>query len=248
MFATSMRSPLNAYDLPPRWVPWPLRTENYRAALDNPVPLLGSMWRSSLIAVAVALGQVITCPMAGYAFARLKFPGRNLILLTLMSSMMVPVQVTVVPLYLLMNELGLLNRPLSLILPGFTAAFGVFLMRQFFITIPEEILEAGRVDGAGPWRTYRLIALPLAKGPMAALGIIAFLTSWNAYFLPSILLRDIDSGTMPQALVLLLGPYRTGNVAMIMAATTIAILPALAVFLVAQKWIVESLTHTGVKG
>ena len=84
--------------------------------------------------------------------------------------MMVPVQVTVVPLYLLMNELGLLDRPVSLILPGLTAAFGVFLMRQFFITIPEEILDAARVDGAGPWRTYRLIALPLAKGPMAALG------------------------------------------------------------------------------
>jgi multiple sugar transport system permease protein len=248
MLATSMRSPLTAYDLPPRWVPWPLRSENYRAAVNNPVPLLRTMFNSSVIAIAVGLGQVITCPMAGYAFARIRFPGRDAILLTLLSSMMVPVQVTVVPLFLLMRRFDLIDHPLSLILPGLTGAFGIFLMRQFFLTVPEEILEAARVDGAGPWRVYRLIALPLARGPMAALGIITFLTSWNAYFLPSIFLNSVDKATMPMALVLMLGPYRTGNVAMIMAATGVAILPALIVFLIAQRWIVESLTHTGVKG
>lgn len=243
-----MRSQLTAYDLPPRWVPFPVRAENYDDAISGPVPLLRTMLNSAVIAIAVALGQVVTCPMAGYAFARLRFRGRNAVLVTLLASLMVPVQVTVVPLFLLMRHFDLIDHPLSLILPGLTGAFGVFLMRQFFLTLPEELLEAGRVDGAGPWTVYRAIALPLAKPALAALGVIAFLTSWNSYYLPSIFLNSVDHATMPLGLVLMLGPYKTGNVAMIMAATTIAIVPALVVFLFAQRWIVESLTQTGLKG
>lgn len=248
MLATSMRPSTRAYDLPPHWLPFPIRGENYNDALTGPVPLLRTMLNSAIIAISVTVAQIITCPMAGYAFARLRFPGRDKLLVMLLASLMVPIQVTIIPLFLLMRNLGLIDNPLSLILPLVTAAFGVFLMRQFFLGLPEEILEAARIDGAGPWTTYRLIALPLAKPGLSALGTITFLTTWNAYFAPSIFLNSIEHATMPLALVLMLGPYKTGSVAMIMAATTIAILPAFLVYLAAQRWIVESLTSSGVKG
>lgn len=248
MFSTSMRPAKEAYDLPPTWLPFPLQSENYVNAVTGPVPLLQNMLNSAVIAITVTLAQIVLCPMAGYAFARLRFPARNVLLITLLASLMVPVQVTIIPLFILMRNLGLINNPLSLILPALTGAFGVFLMRQFFLGLPEEILEAARIDGAGPFTVYRLVALPLAKPGLSALGVITFLATWNAYFAPSIFLNSIGTATMPLALVLMLGPYKTGDVAMIMAATTIAILPAFLVYLVAQRWIVESLTSSGVKG
>jgi multiple sugar transport system permease protein len=248
MFSTSMLPSTEAYDLPPKWIPFPFMADNYVNAISGPVPLLQNMWNSAVIAISVTLAQIVLCPLAGYAFARLRFPGRNAFLIVLLSALMVPVQVTVIPLFILMRNLNLINNPLSLILPALTGAFGVFLMRQFFLTLPEEIFEAARLDGAKPFTVYRLIALPLVKPGLSALGVITFLATWNAYFAPSIFLNSIDTATMPLALVLMLGPYKTGDVAMIMAATTIAILPAFVVYLVAQRWIVESLTSTGVKG
>jgi multiple sugar transport system permease protein len=248
MLATSMRPATQAFDLPPSWIPWPIRPDNYEAAVTGPVPLLKNMFNSAVIAIAIALGQIITCPLAGYAFARLRFPGRNVLFVVLLTSLMVPIHVIIIPMFVLMRNLGLVNSPLSLILPGITGAFGVFLMRQFFLTLPQELLEAGRIDGAGTFTNYRAIALPLAKPALTALGIIAFLGSWNAYFVPLIFLNNIDTTTMPIALVLMLGPNRSGNVAEIMAATTIAIIPALIVFIVAQRWIVESMTRSGLKG
>lgn len=248
MVSTSMLSPTTAYGLPPHWSPFPMSSQNYVAAVSGPVPLLHNMLISSVIAFSVGIGQVITCPMAGYAFARLNFRFKGPIFTLLISSLMVPVQVTVIPLFLLLRDFHLLNTIWSLILPSLTGAFGVFMMRQFFLNIPEEIVEAAKIDGAGAWRTYRLIALPLVKPGLASLGVISFLLSWNAYFLPSIFLNNIENSTMPLALVFMLGPYKTGNVAIMMAATSIAIAPAFIVYLLAQRWIVESLTSTGVKG
>ena len=248
MFATSMQSPTTAYRLPPSWVPLPLTSTNYEAALDNPVPLMRTMINSAVVATVVALVNIITAPMAGFAFAKLRFPFRMPLFLLLMVSLMVPIQVTIIPLFVLLSELGFIDTLVSLILPVMTSAFGIFMMRQFFLSLPDEILEAAKIDGASIWTTYRVIALPLAKPSMAALGVIIFLLSWNAYFMPLIFISSLDQSTMPLALVVMLGPYGTGNVAMIMAATTIAIVPALLVFLVAQRWIVESLTRTGVKG
>jgi multiple sugar transport system permease protein len=248
MFATSMRTAIQAFDLPPQWIPWPLRADNYEAALSGPVPLLRNMFNSAVIAIAVALGQLITSPLAGYAFARLRFPGRNALFLLLLTGLMIPAQVTIIPLFIMMSNIGFVDDPRSLILPGLTGAFGVFLMRQFFLTLPQELIDAARIDGAGAFTTYRTIALPLAKPALTALGTIVFLGSWNAYFAPLIFLNSIEKATMPLALVVMLGPNRSGNVALIMAATTIAILPALILFLLAQRWIVESMTRSGLKG
>ena len=122
-------------------------------------------------------------------------------MLVLLASLMVPIHVTIIPLFIMMKNVGLVNNPLSLILPGLTGAFGVFLMRQFFLTLPQELLDAARIDGAGAFTTYRAVALPLAKPAVTALGIIVFLASWNAYFAPLIFLSNIDTTTMPIALV-----------------------------------------------
>lgn len=248
MFSTSLQPPARAYDLPPHWLPNAFEIGNYTEAITGPVPLLRTMLNSAVIAIAVSIGMIITAPMAGYAFARLKFKGSGFLFVSLLASLMVPIQVTIIPLFLIMKWLGLINNPLSLILPGITGALGVFLMRQFFLSIPEEIIEAARLDGAGPLTTYRMVALPLATNGVSTLGVITFLTSWNAYFAPSIFLSSMDTATMPLGLVLMLGPYGAGNLSAVMAATTIAIAPALAVFLVAQRWIIESLTQSGVKG
>jgi multiple sugar transport system permease protein len=248
MFATSMQSATTAYQLPPVWLPFPLTSTNYEAAVSGPIPLLQTMLNSAIVATVVALVNVVTAPMAGFAFAKLRFPFRMPLFLLLMVALMVPIQVTIIPLFVLLRNMGLIDTLISLILPVMTGAFGVFMMRQFFLSLPDEILEAARIDGASVWTTYRSIALPLAKPAMAALGVIMFLLSWNAYFMPLIFISSLERSTLPLALVLMLGPFGSGNVAMIMAATTIAILPALVVFLLAQRWIVESLTRTGVKG
>lgn len=248
MFITALKPASEAYNLPPNWIPLNFEWGNFLTAINGPLPLLTNMFNSLFIAVLTTLGLLITAPMAGYAFARLEFPGRNLMFVALLASLMVPIQVTIIPLFLIMRNLGLVNSPWSLILPSVTWALGVFLMRQFFLTLPREILEAAKIDGAGPWTTYRLIALPLVKNGLSALGVIAFLNSWNAYFAPSIFLNNQDTATLPLALVLMRGPFSTGQVNIIMAATALAVIPALIVFLVAQRWIIASMTQSGVKG
>jgi multiple sugar transport system permease protein len=248
MFSTSLRAPTSAYDLPPHWLPTQFRFGNYVDAVTGPVPILRNMLNSAVIAIATSLGMVVTAPIAGYAFARLRFPGRNVLFVSLLASLMVPIQVTIIPLFLIMRNLGLVNNPLSLILPGLTGALGVFLMRQFFLGVPEEMLEAARLDGAGPFQAYRLVALPLARNGVSTLGVITFLASWNSYFAPSIFLNNVETATLPLGLVLMLGPYGAGNLSAVMAATTIAIAPALLAFLLAQRWLIDSLTQSGVKG
>ncbi len=248
MFSTSMRLPGQAFDLPPKWLPFPIRTLNYDTAINGVVPLLHSMLNSAFVAITVSIAQIILCPLAGYAFARLKFWGSNALFVMLLAGLMVPLQVTIIPLFIVMKNLNLLDSLWSLILPSLTSAFGVFLMRQFFLGLPQEILDASKIDGASAFTTYRLVALPLAKPGLTTLGVITLLASWNSYFMPLIFLKDLDHSTMPLALVAMLGPYGSGNVAAVMAATTIAIFPALVVFLIAQRWIIASLTSTGVKG
>lgn len=251
MVVTALKSPEHLFDVPPNWIPLEFEWDNFSKAVNGPLPLLLNMFNSAFIAIVGTLGILITAPMAGYAFARLQFRGQNTIFLGLLASMMVPVQVTIIPLFLIMRNLGVINTPWSLILPALTWAFGVFLMRQFFLTVPKEILEAARIDGAGPWTTYRLVALPLVKNGLSALGVIAFLNNpylWNAYFAPSIFLNSQDTATLPLALVLMQGPFSTGQMNVVMAATTLAVIPALIVFLVAQRWIIASLTQSAVKG
>ena len=248
MFSTSLRPVSESFKLPPQWLPTQFRFENYIAPFESSVPFVGLFLNSMRITLAVTFGQLVSCSLAGYAFARLRFPGRDLLFLLLLASLMVPGQVTIIPIFLLMRDLGLIDNPLAIILPGLISAFGVFLMRQFFKQMPQELFDAARVDGAGHVRSFAQIALPLAGPAMATLAIITFNATWNAYFLPLIFLNSWHKMTLPQGIALLTGYMGAGNPSVVMAAVTMAILPVLFVFIGAQRWIIEALTRSGIKG
>ena len=248
MFSTSLRPTSESFQLPPQWLPTQFRIENYIAPFESSVPFVELFINSMRITVAVTLGQLVTCSLAGYAFARLRFPGREFLFLLLLASLMVPGQVTIIPIFLLMRDLGLIDNPLAIILPGLISAFGVFLMRQFFKQMPQELFDAARVDGAGHIRSFAQIALPLAGPALATLGIITFNATWNAYFLPLIFLNSWHKMTLPQGIALLTGYMGSGNPSVVMAAVTMAILPVLFVFIAAQRWIIEALTRSGITG
>lgn len=248
MFSTSLRPTNESFTLPPQWLPTQFRFENYLAPFESNVPFQNFFLNSLKITLAVTFGQLVTCSTAGYAFARLRFPGRNILFIVLLASLMVPSQVTIIPIFLTMRSLGLIDTHLAVILPGLVSAFGVFLMRQFFKQMPQELFDAAKVDGAGYIRTFVQIALPLAGPGLATLGIITFNAVWNSYFLPLIFLNSWDNMTLPQGIALLTGYMGSGNPSVVMAAVTMAILPVLIVFLIAQRWIIEALTRSGLKG
>jgi multiple sugar transport system permease protein len=247
MFSTSLRPSADSYKLPPAWIPTQFRIENYAAVFKSSVPFWVLAFNTLKITLAVTIGQLILCSMAGFAFARLRFPGRNFLFVLLLASLMVPQQVTVIPIFLLMRTLKLMNNPLAIILPGLISAFGVFLMRQFFLSLPQELLDAAKIDGAGPWGSFWRIALPLSTPAMAALGIITFNSTWNAYFYPLIFLNTWEKMTLPQGVALLQSYMQSGNPSVIMAAVMMALLPVLIAFIFAQRWIVEAFARTGLK-
>lgn len=247
MFSTSLRPSADSYKLPPAWIPTQFRIENYGAVFKSSVPFWAIGFNTLKITLAVTLGQLVLCSMAGFAFARLRFPGRNIFFIILLASLMVPQQVTVIPIFLLMRNLGLMNNPLAVILPGLVSAFGVFLMRQFFLSLPQELFDAAKIDGAGPWSSFWRIALPLSTPAMAALGIITFNSTWNAYFYPLIFLNTWEQMTLPQGIALLQTYMQSGNPSVIMAAVMMALLPVLIAFIFAQRWIVEAFARTGLK-
>jgi multiple sugar transport system permease protein len=246
MFSTSLRPSSDSYKLPPAWLPTQFRIENYGVVFES-VPFFAWGLNTLVITLSVTLGTLVLCSMAGFAFARLRFPGRNLFFIILLASLMVPQQVTVIPIFLLMRNLGLMNNPLAVILPGLVSAFGVFLMRQFFLSLPQELFDAAKIDGAGPWSSFWRIALPLSAPPLAALGIITFNSTWNAYFYPLIFLSSWEKMTLPQGIALLQTYMESGNPSVIMAAVMMALLPVLIAFIFAQRWIAEAFARTGLK-
>ena len=249
MFSTSLRPIADSLKLPPAWLPTEFRVENYGAVFESSVPFTQLFVNSMRITLSVTVGQLVTCSLAGYAFARPALPRpRHSLQLLLLASLMVPQLVTIIPIFLSMRTLGLIDDPLAIILPGLTSAFGVFLMRQFFKTLPQELLDAARVDGAGQVRVFLQIAVPLSGASVATLGIITFNSVWNSFYLPYIFLKSWDNFTLPQGIALLTGYMGSGNASVVMAAVTMALLPVLVVFLIAQRWIIEALTRTGIKG
>lgn len=248
MFSTSLRPIQESFKLPPAWFPTEFRWETYTAVFDSSVPVVQFALNSVKVTFFVTLGQLLTCSMAGYAFARLKFPFRNTLFVLLLASLMVPGQVTIIPVFIIMRNLGLVDSHLSIILPFLTSAFGVFLMRQFFLTLPQELIDAAKIDGSGPWTTFIRIALPLAGPSLAALTIITFNNTWNNYFYPLIFLNTWEKMTLPLGITALRGYLASNSASVIMAAVTLAILPVLLVFLFAQRWFIAGITRTGIKG
>jgi len=246
MFSTSFGSVETAFSLPPRWIPNLSNIRAYQQLLKS-IPFFRYMWNSFKIASLITVGQLVTCSTAAYAFARLHFRGRNFLFFLLLSSMMVPIQVTVVPLFILMRRIHLYDTHASLILPVLISAFGVFLLRQFFLTIPRELEDAARIDGASHFTIYSRIILPLSGPALSALAILTFLYFWNELFRPLIFLSSLDNFTIPVGLVMLRGQYDVGSPTRLMAAVALAVIPVLIVFIFAQRYIIEGVTLTGLK-
>lgn len=234
------------YRLPPVFDPGGLTLDNFPEVAEQ-VPYYRFALNSVIVATTITAAQLLVCATAGYAFARLRFRGRSALFGLVIGSLMIPIQVTIVPLFLVMSQLRLTNTLWALILPGIFSAFGIFLMRQHFMTLPRELEEAATIDGAGPYRTFLQVVLPLSGPSLATLGIICFTYWWNDLLLPLVMISNPESQTLPVGLVLLAGRFSTGSLGTIAAGITMAIIPVLIVFIAAQRYIVQSIASSGLK-
>lgn len=200
------------------------------------------VWNSALVTGLCAAGQMITAAMAGYVFAKMEFRGKGLLFGLVLATMMVPMQVTIVPVFLLIRGMGLADTLLALIIPALPTAFGTFLMRQYFLGLPHELGEAAALDGAGPFRTFFSVFAPLAAPGLAIVGILAFNYHWNEFFRPLIMLISEQNFTLPLGLVTLQGNLGTGSVATVLAGVVLSMIPALVVFVIGNKPLREGLT------
>lgn len=248
MISTAFQPGQNAFSLPPKWIPLEFTLDNFTRVLSSDVPFLRFIFNSFVVAGTVTIGQLITCSMAGFAFAKLRFHGSNVIFVLLLAGLMVPIQVTIIPVYIIMRQFGLIDTLWALILPFVTNVFGVFLLRQFFTSMPDDLINAARIDGASIWRTFYQIALPLARPMLVALAIITFTNTWNNFFLPLIFINSWENMTLPLGLQSLSNVYGGGNVGAIMAGVSLGVIPVLIIFLLAQRQIIEGMMAGSVKG
>jgi len=247
MVLSSLKDLSQVFIVPPKWIPDPFVWSNYKDSLTA-LPFGRAYLNSFYINVIVVVSQLVTCSMAAYAFAKISFPFREPLFILFLATMMVPGQVTIIPLYLIMKNIGWLDTHLAIIVPSaLLNAFGVFLLRQFFRGIPKEMEEAAIVDGANRWTIYARIMLPLIKPALSALGIFTFLGMWNNFFNPLIFLSSTDKFTVPMMLNLYRGMYST-DWTLMMAGASIALIPVLIVYIIGQKYIIEGVTLSGIKG
>jgi multiple sugar transport system permease protein len=204
-------------------------------------------FNSTVVAVAVTAGNLLFCSMLGYALAMLDFKGKKALFGVVMGTLMIPGVVTFVPLFVLVANIGLIDSLPGLILPFLAAPFGVFLMRQFFLGLPRDLLDAGRVDGAGELRIFRQIFLPLAGPALSTLGILTFLGSWNNFLWPLVVAQQEKTYTLPVALALYSTGQNSTQYGLLLAGATVVVLPVLLVFLIFQRRVIEGIATTGIK-
>ena len=245
-FSTSLRPSRESFSLPPQWLPTAWDINNYRAVLDS-LPFFAFVFNSFKVAGAITLIQLVTCSTAAFAFSRLNFRGRDGLFYVFLAALMVPQYVTIIPIFVIIRNLQLLDSHLALILPSAFSAFGIFLLRQFFLTIPRDLEDAARIDGAGFFEIYWRVMLPLVAPALVTLTIFSFNFHWNEYFRPLIFLTTWEQMTLPLGLTVLRGYLGTGNTAAVMAGVTMAIAPVLTVFLLFQRYLIEGITLTGLK-
>ena len=246
MVAASVMRPGEASEFPPPFLPpsTPVLT-NY-LELFTRLSLGRALANSLLVAGATTLGVLFLNSMAGYAFAKLRFPGRDRLFSILVGALVIPAQVSMLPLFLMLRSLGLVNTYVGAILPGTAGIIGIFLIRQFARAIPDDLLHAARLEGASEFLIYRRIVLPILKPVLATLGIVTFLATWNDFVWPLVILTDESRYTLPVALASLIGEH-VPDTELMMAGAVITVLPVLALFLVLQKQYVEGITLGGVK-
>lgn len=231
---------------PPTWLPQTATLDNY-TQLFSRLNFKQYFYNSTVVAVAVTAGNLLFCSMLGYALAMLNFKGKKALFGVVMATLMIPGVVTFVPLFVLVANIGLIDSLPGLILPFLVTPFGVFLMRQFFLGLPRDLLDAGRVDGAGELRIFRQIFLPLAGPALATLGILTFLGSWNNFLWPLVVAQQEQHYTLPVALALYSTGQNSTQYGLLLAGATVVVLPVLIVFLVFQRRFIEGIATTGIK-
>lgn len=245
--ATSLRLPSESFSLPPEWIPTNPDFSNY-AEVFRRIPFGNFVFNSAFVTASIVIGQLFTAALAGYAFARLEFPGRNILFGVVLATIMIPFQATVIPVFVLIRELGLSDTLASLILPAWATAFGTFLLRQFFKQLPNEFEEAALIDGANQWQIFWSIYLRLAAPALAVLAILAFNFHWNEFFRPLIFLTSTENFTLPLGLVTLQGYLGTGSISVVLAGVVMSLVPVFLIFLVGQRYLIEGITMGGIKG
>ncbi len=230
--------------LPQEWT-----LENITKVLQNSeeIPIIRWFVNSVVVSTMTTLLVLAVQSMAAFALARLKLPGGTVLFIIIIATLMIPAQILLVPVYLILNYLGWLDTHLSLIVPPIAGAFGVFLLRQFFISIPKEYEEAALIDGCSTWRIYWHIILPMSRPVLATLGIFVFIASWNDFLSPMVFLDSADKYTLPVGIALFQNSYMT-DYGITLAASSLATLPVLIVFLIFQKHIIKGISLSGLKG
>lgn len=246
MLAASLMPAGEATALPPRLLPSEPTLEHYRTLLVR-LDLARYLGASAVVALGTTAFSVTLNSMAGYAFAKLRFPGRERISRVLLAALVVPGQVGMLPLFLLLREMGLLNSYWGVLVPGMASIFGIFLVRQYAESIPDALLDAARVDGAGEFRIFREIALPLCRPILVTLAVATFMGTWNDFLWPLVVLSDDRLYTLPVALAGLFGEH-VQDTELMMAGAVVTVLPVMLVFLVLQRYYVAGITAGGLKG
>ena len=244
--STSFRTGANLFD-PSQWIPRPSTTQHYEKLFELLPDLPRYAFNTLRIAFLATIGTLLTSSMAGYALARLRFPGRGLLFILIIATLMVPAQVTLIPNYVLIRHLGLINTPWSIIVPAVLGnAYNTFFFRQFFLGIPHELEEAAYIDGASYYRVYWSIIMPLARPAFWTLGLLTFVGHWNGFFAPAVFLQTQDQWVLTQALRSLLGTsnQRWGE---IMAGVTLMSIPMFIVFIALQRYIVQGVSVGALK-
>jgi len=246
MLSTSFKTLEQVFIWPPIFIPPALRWDNYVRMFEL-VDFGLYTWNTLKIALVVTFGQLLTSSMAGYAFARLRFPGRDTLFLIYLATMMIPGVVVLIPNFIVMRNLGLVNTHVGLMLPALTSAFGTFLMRQFFLGFPPELEDAAKLDGCNPLSFYFRILIPLSTPILATLGVMTFQGTWNDFLWPLIMLSSASKRTLQVGLSFMIGPNST-DWPLLMAGSVITLLPIIVLFFFAQKYFVQSIKMTGLKG
>jgi multiple sugar transport system permease protein len=247
MVSGAFKTAPELHRFPPTFLPAQPTLDNFRTLFEKlDFPLY--FFNSAVVALFVVGGNLLFCSMLGYALTKLRFAGREKIFLLVMGTLMVPSTVTLVPLFVLMSALGLVNTYAGLILPFAAGPFGVFLMRQFMLGIPDELLEAARIDGAGEYRIYWTVVMPLCRAPLATLGIFTFLGSWNNFLWPLVVSTSERMYTLPVAVATFSIGQHSSDYGTLMAGSVMLVAPVLIVFVLLQRYFTQGIAMTGIKG
>ncbi|XID93898.1 carbohydrate ABC transporter permease [Paenibacillaceae bacterium WGS1546] len=247
MLATSLRLPKDSFRLPPSFFPTTFDFSNYLEVFQQ-VPFFTFILNSLKIAVPSTILQCLISACAAYAFARMNFKGKNLLFLMILSGLMIPVQVTVIPLFIMFKNFDIIDTHLSLLLPSLVFPMGIFILRQFMTGIPKSYDEAARIDGAGYWRIFWSIILPMSKPALIVAGMLSFIATWNDFFRPLIFINTFEKMTIPLGLTALSGFMRNASISIILAGVIVSLIVPLVLFAVGQRYLIKGISLTGIKG